>query len=661
MPWTEDKTAGRFLQALLFIFILIVSASLAATAQTDLQELIRVFDSHITVNADGSMEVAETIEVQAAGEQIRHGIYRDFPLRYKDHLGNHYSVSFAMIGVQRDGNPEAYHTQGISGGVRIYFGDQNTIISPGTHTYIFRYTTSRQLGFFPDHDELYWNVTGVGWDFPIHAATATVVLPPNIRTAVISTDAFTGALGEKGKSAIMSRDRDGNPEFRAQDLQPHEGLTIWVTWPKGLIAEPTREQRFEWFLSDNRNAAIGLAGLIIVLLYYTVVWTRVGRAPKAGTIVPLYEPPDNMSPAAMRYLIKMHFDDQAFTSAILGLAAKGYLTIDQDKSDQYRLVLKADATKPAKLSPEESSLKEILFGSRKTLTLSGSNSAVLRKAQKTLSTALHTAMEKTYFVTNAVYLWPGIALTLLAAIGMLVATSVQADNGQSFLAIFITLWLCGWSVGVSALLHAAARAWKGARAGGAAGSAGAVGITLFTIPFLLGELLGLGLLAWAVSVVGCLVILLLIGSNVFFHHLLKRPTLAGRKLLDRVDGFKLFLTEVDAPKLSTTPPPEKTPQLFERFLPYAIALGVDHAWAQQFSRTLATAAVGAPEQQTMPYSPSWYSGGFAGASATAFATSFTSGFSSALATSSSPPGSSSGGGGGGFSGGGGGGGGGGGW
>ena len=33
-----------------------------------------------------------------------------------------------------------------------------------------------------DHDELYWNVTGNAWKFPIDVATATVLLPPNVRS-----------------------------------------------------------------------------------------------------------------------------------------------------------------------------------------------------------------------------------------------------------------------------------------------------------------------------------------------------------------------------------------------------------------------------------------------------------------------------------------------
>src|SRR5262249_41417133 len=147
-------------------------------------ERIRSFDSHITVSLDRSMEVTETITVQSAGAKIRHGIYRDFPTRYKDRLGNNYSVTFDIVGVERDGRPEAYHTENLSNGVGVYFGSSGYELPPGLHTYRFTYRTSRQLGFFKDHDELYWNVTGTGWGFPIDVATATVVLPDAVRKQI---------------------------------------------------------------------------------------------------------------------------------------------------------------------------------------------------------------------------------------------------------------------------------------------------------------------------------------------------------------------------------------------------------------------------------------------------------------------------------------------
>lgn len=665
MSWLKS----RMLYACVLAVVCLASAS---PAQTDDEqaERIRSFDSRVSLNVDGTMDVQETIEVLATGDQIQHGIYRDFPTRYKDGSGNLYIVMFKVAGVQRDGHAEPYHKESLSNGVRVYFGDKNILVSPGVHRYVFTYRTNRQLGFFSDHDELYWNVNGLGWIFPMDVVTATVILPPQIHNFVSGLSGFTGAQGERGQDFTVSHDGDGNPVFRAEHVAPLHGLTIVVTWPKGLIPEPTRQQKIEWFLRDNLNATLGLGGFIIVLIYYLVVWVKVGRDPAPGTIVPLYEPPDNMSPAAMRYLEQMSFDDKAFSSSILDLAAKGYVTINRQRTDRnddsgnYNLILKRDARSAGPLSSDEKTLKEKLFSSHTTVELSNSNHSLISDARSSLSTALHTGMEKTYFVTNYEYLWPGIALSVVAAAAMLAVASNQLDGAQPAVVVFITIWLSGWSVGVSALLHAVARAWKGARTSKIAGGAGALGITLFSIPFVLGEIFGLFVLVWNISLVGSAVIVLLIGINVLFYHLLKAPTRAGRQLLDRVDGFKMFLTAVDGHRLSTMVAPTRTPELFERFLPYAVALGVEQAWAEQFSQVLASAGAAG---NAAAYRPSWYTGAFMASSPVAFASSFSSGFSSAVSSSAVAPGTSSGGGGfssgggGGFSGGGGGGGGGGGW
>jgi uncharacterized membrane protein YgcG len=148
-----------------------------------------------------------------------------------------------------------------------------------------------------------------------------------------------------------------------------------------------------------------------------------------------------------------------------------------------------------------------------------------------------------------------------------------------------------------------------------------------------------------------------------FIYLLKAPTIAGRLMLDRAKGFKMFLGKVEGNRLNRTAPPQQTPEVFERYLPYALALDVEQHWAEQFSGVLGAAgwAPGSPPA----YVPSFYSGSWwNGSSGTNFASSFSSSFTSAISSSSAAPGSSSGSGGGGGGsgvGGGGGGGGGGGW
>lgn len=140
-------------------------------------ERVLSFQSYITVHRDASMTVQETIRVKSEGLKIRHGIYRDFPTRYRDMLGNSYITGFDIGEVLKDGLPEPFHIEDRSNGKRVYIENRNVLLSPGEYTYTLVYRTDHQLGFFKDYDELYWNVTGNAWEFPIDETSAAVALP----------------------------------------------------------------------------------------------------------------------------------------------------------------------------------------------------------------------------------------------------------------------------------------------------------------------------------------------------------------------------------------------------------------------------------------------------------------------------------------------------
>ena len=127
--------------------MLLVAAGvwLGEATRTLAAEVIQSFDSNVRLARDGELTVTETVRVQAEGRDIRHGIYRDFPLTFKDANGAIREVDFTMIGVERDGKPERYSTRREHGVVRIYAGDKDTIVSSGAHTYVFRYKTGRQV------------------------------------------------------------------------------------------------------------------------------------------------------------------------------------------------------------------------------------------------------------------------------------------------------------------------------------------------------------------------------------------------------------------------------------------------------------------------------------------------------------------------------------
>ena len=614
------------------------------------REVIKNFESDLWVHADASLTVKETITVISEGLEIRRGIYRDFPTDYKDKAGNQDRVGFSVEEVTRNGQPEPFHTERLSNGVRVYIGSKDKFIDEGEHRYSITYNTIRQIGFFDDFDELYWNVTGNGWAFEIENASARVHLPND--APVLDFDAYTGYEGETGRAFATHDYVDGIGFSTTRPLRAKEGLTIAVSWPVGYVARPTESERLGYLLADNRILIVGLAGLLILVIYYFVLWWRVGRDPAAGTIIPFFEPPAGYSPAAMRYIRKMGFDDKVFTAAIVNMAVKGFLTISEDSSGKYRL---SKAGNNAALSMGESAVARALFsGFRDEIELDKKNHRHFGRARDGLKEWLRTEFEKNYFNNNRMYFFSGAGLSLIIIILMI------AWAREPIPTAFISLWLSGWTVGVYFLLRKGLRAWQSFLGGDAVSGASAVLITVMAIPFIGGEFAGLFFFIEMASPAAAAIFLLIQIVNVVFYHLLKAPTLLGRKMMDRFAGFADFLSVTEKDRMNFFNPPDRTPELFERYLPFAIALDVENAWSEQFADAFSKTGEG--PWQSHGYRPTWYHGRhFNASNLSGFSLSLGSSFTNAISSASTAPGSSSGSSGGGSSGGGGGGGGGGGW
>ena len=606
------------------VLFALVLATMAAWAFPSLSraagdERILSYDSHIVVHPDGSMTVWETIKVKAQGQDIKHGIYRDFPTLYRDHYGNRYIVGFDVLEVLRDGKADDYHVDSLNNGKRVYVGNKDVNLKPGDYSYTLVYKTNRQLGFFADHDELYWNVTGNGWNFRIDRASATVELPPGVSREKIKVDGFTGLQGSKAKDFRAAVDGSAKSSFTStRPLGPREGLTIVVSWPKGLIAEPTGTKKLGYFIQDNRIALLGFLGVLIVFGYYLFWWQKVGRDPKAGTIIPLYELPEGFSPAAMRYIKEMGYDAEVFTAAVINMAVKGYAAISEQNGVYTITRAKDDA---GLLTPEEKQAADQLFGPAPSIEIKNDNHKTISAAIEMLKKTLKQNYAKGYFVTNTRYF----------VIGMILSLAVTFVSGLSLLVTFLNAAV------VLMLIFIVIPAWRNFGAAGpkrGRALSKAIILTLFVIPFLAGEVI----IVYPMSTAVIADLLLIALLNVLFEHLLKASTPEGRSLLDKIEGFKQFLTVAEKDRLNLLNPPERTPALFEKYLPYALALGVQQEWAEQFDSLLAHAGM-----DGQSYSPDWYSGrSFEGMGAGDFANSLGSSFSSAVTASSMAPGSSSG-------------------
>lgn len=411
------------------------------------QERINSYDSEIQVRADGSLDVTERIAVRAEGNQIRRGIYRDYPTRYRDRYGNRVKVDIDVLGVERNGVREPWFTERVSNGIRINAGNDDFLPVPADYTYTIRYRTTRQLGFFDDHDELYWNAIGTGWVFPVMGGTVEVRLPEPVPPGEMRPEAYTGVQGAQGGAYEAEVAAPGVARYRlTAPLSPYEGFTIVLSFPKGLVHEPTGTERMQWFLRDNRGVLVALAGFIILLLYMFRQWSRVGRDPAKGVVIARYEPREGQTPAGLRYVKRMGYDTRAFTADVLALAIGGHLRINhEDKflKDEWSLA-RATPTSGSKPSPAQQRLLDILFGGgRESIVLKNKNASTLQSANQAHQKALGAEAQPRYFKRNLGKVgWSA----LIAAIAGILAFILSGGFGIIAIVVIVALMIISIAV-----------------------------------------------------------------------------------------------------------------------------------------------------------------------------------------------------------------------
>ncbi len=605
------------------------------------EEKIQSFKSFIKIESDGSLRVTETILVISNQKQIVHGLYRDFPTVYH----NNYNIPFRVVSLNRDGQSESFHLSSLKNGVRIYFGNIHTILSSGKHKYILEYYTNHQLGFFDKYDELYWNVTGNDWKFPIDLMTAEIELPKGAH--IVQSAAYTGFQGQRGNNFKSYINDQGNIIFETtKHLAPKEGLTISIAWPKGFINPDT-----SFFTtkdpSDRNNVYTAGIFLIILLIYSLLIRWRQRKFTHAGVIIPLFEPPTNISPSVANYLYfkgnQKLLQKNGLTAALLDLAVKGYLKI-KESSHIFSFTKTSSSNQNYQKYTEEEILANGLFSEGETFNFGriSSNSPFAKQLRTTYTLYLESLyhqcvgfLQKNYksVIFGFVIAFIGIKIIssssminhiMLYIIALFLPLSILFFRQYFILLILGTIIYIFISYSAEKIININ-DIWK-------------QDFLLFDFNIIMTIILGSLLLIVAMTNLS----------------LLKTYTIAGRKRVDEIEGFKLFLSVTETDRYKMLQAPEVTTEIFEKYLPFAVALGVETAWAKALSKE---------------FSPLWYEGDridkFRNSSTfpsnvTAFSSALTLATLDAVAasqvtSSGSSPGSSSGSGGGGSSGGGGGG------
>jgi hypothetical protein len=346
----------------------------------------------------------------------------------------------------------------------------------------------------------------------------------------------------------------------------------------------------------------------------------------------------------------MGSDNRTFAAALIDLGVRGKLRLVEGEkhffSKAQTTIEKRDEANG--LPAPEGEMMQELFANGDTILMDQKNHTRFSASQNALSRELKNLYEGKLFVRNWSWSAFGIGvwmIALLCTADAIVLTAPFASGWTSvakwaLVAAGVTVVLRIWP------LEAGTGRWIVRALGFLAGLVAAgLGILVIGVSFPIGPIWPLLLLLPGLIVV----------ITAFWW--MSAPTKEGRTVLDHIAGFKQYLSITEEDRLDRMHPPEKTPELFERYLPYAVALGVENQWADKFASVLAAASATGQAQGFV-----WYSGHNDPWNHTGrFVDSVGSSLSSTVASASTAPGSSSGSGGGGSSGGGGGGGGGGGW
>lgn len=543
-------------------------------------EEISRFSVDIEVGSDASMIVVETIDYDF-GDLEKHGIYRDIPTEYMTDFGAKQSIDISVESVTDGAGRALTHEDSSSGGMlHIKIGDADRLIT-GQHTYVISYRARYAFGYFDGFDELYWNATGNSWQVPIGLAEASLRLPSVQDLSAVKTSCYLGAYGSS-ESCDAASSFDGRiyEVSAGRVLQPGEGLTFAVGFPKGVIREVGAIERIWNFIRDN--PVILLPFIVCGLMFRH--WYRYGRDPEGrGTVIPEYDMPDRLSVLEAAGIMKGSVSAEQISAGIVDLAVRGYLTIR--KTEQKTLVFSSDDyvfTWTGRQADDavDRRLLEALFGEAapngKEVELSSLKQKFYASIPPIEKLVMERLVEKGYFPKN-----PKDVIGKYILFG--------------FLGIFAAFFLF---------------------------SGGPVAVVSVIVSFV---------------------------AYFVFAALMGTVTKAGAIEKERILGLKEYLSIAEKNRIEFHNAPEKRPELFEKFLPAAMVLGVEQLWAKEFEGMYET-------------KPEWYSDTAHGAfSASAFASDLGGFRTAASQTLASAPGGSSGSGGGGFSGGGGGGGGGGSW
>jgi uncharacterized membrane protein YgcG len=419
----------RAARAAAVIAVVLLSAALGMSARAaDSGWVVNAFDAQIAIQSDGRLVINETIDVDF-GSLEKHGIFRDIPVKYdwpnETRKLRVYQLQVLSVS-DASGRAWRFETYGSGSDVEIKIGDADRTVT-GRQQYRISYVVQGALNGFPDHDELFWNVTGSQWPVSISKASATVRAPAPLS----QTSCYAGAVGSADRCGGIESVANGAIYSSGQTLMPGDDFTVVAGLRKGVVPEPLpilqdRPRGLADFFDLTPAwlalaAFVGIGGIALVVW----LWYRYGRDDREHeTIVPEFEPPEKLRPAQIGLLIDERADTLDVTATIVDLAVRGYLTITEIPQEGLlgqRDWLLTRRAKTGDLLGYEQIIFDGLFATGEEVKLSSLRRHFYITLAKAQSALYADAVKQGWFPmdpsrTRATYAIAGVTLVILAGI-----------------------------------------------------------------------------------------------------------------------------------------------------------------------------------------------------------------------------------------------------
>ncbi len=424
--WNYFTKIKSFIWALFFVVVVFVVVSPPVFAQTD-QEHISLFESDITINQDGSLQVDERIEYYTP--YSKHGIYRYIPYRYhKDGLITTAPIKDIKV-TDELGQEMKVEVFDEEGNKTLKIGDPDKTFT-GQKTYLISYVVKDALVLNQEEENvpsLIWDITGEGWNFPILETIARVHSP---YATIVSKECFAGLYGiDEGTCQVISTDANAIEITNQEQISYGQNITVDICLSEdNRLLLPTSQQLLIKKIRDNWSVLVTPIPFIVMLLwwyflgrdyvYYTEPLTFDENKPyrlqpvfnKVRTPF-VYIPFENITPGQAGVLLDEKVNNQDVIAELLDLARKRYIKIEgvfsserqkkKGKAKDYIFHRLKDTV--GELPDHQKYLFESIFGGKEMVKLSSLKGSFHTHFSKTTRKIYQSAVEQKWFSSNPAF------------------------------------------------------------------------------------------------------------------------------------------------------------------------------------------------------------------------------------------------------------------